>query len=147
MDESDASTQRRLGFRLRTSNDDGAHWSALSELSFYGADPERLDLANGASLLAFGGFDHRHGGLLAVAKRISTGYKASRVEMVNSVIWAISGAARADVKVRNLCTGKDLTSSATFGASGSSITVTVTESGAQGMSCVYALIGPESAIH
>ncbi|TSA51608.1 MAG: hypothetical protein D4R44_07605, partial [Actinobacteria bacterium] len=90
----DPQTGARVGMQVRTSTNDGASWSALSELSFWGADPDRLDLANGDSLLAFGGFDSRVGGLLAVAKKQTTSYKASRVESgIEKVIWVISGAA------------------------------------------------------
>ena len=95
IDKLDPRTNLRAGMQIRTSTNDGASWSELSELSFFAADPERLDLSNGDSLLAFGNFDQRQGGLLGVAKKISTNYKASRTESgMDSVTWTISGAAQ-----------------------------------------------------
>ncbi|MFM7893846.1 MAG: hypothetical protein ACKO8P_08550, partial [Actinomycetota bacterium] len=102
-----------------------------------------LDLANGTSLLAFGNFDQRRGGLLAVSKKISSGYSASRDEKVDQVSWVVSGANQADIKVKNLCLDKDLTSSATFGTSGSNVTVSLKDSS---VICAYILVGSSQAI-
>jgi len=147
IDKLDPATNLRSGMQIRTSTNDGASWTELSELSFYAADPDRLDLSNGDSLLAFGNFDHRFGGLLAVTKKVSTGYKASRMEKGReTVIWTISGAKQSDITIKNLCLNKDLTSSSTVAASGSNFTVTFVDSAAQGNGCVYALIGSEQAI-
>jgi hypothetical protein len=148
IDKLDPQTNLRTGMQIRTSTNDGASWSELSELSFFAADPERLDLSNGDSLLAFGNFDQRQGGLLGVAKKISTNYKASRTESnMESVSWTISGAAQSAIKVKNLCLDKDLTSSVKFATSGSNITATYTaDAGSKGNGCVYALIGTEQAI-
>lgn len=148
IDKIDMQTGLRSGMQIRTSTNDGASWTDLSELSFFAADPDRLDLANGDSLLAFGNFDQRQGGLLGVAKKISTNYKASRTETnMESVSWTISGAAQSAIKVKNLCLDKDLTSSVKFATSGSNITVMYTaEAGSKGFACVYALIGSEQAI-
>ena len=148
IDKLDPQTNLRTGMQIRTSTNDGASWSELSELSFFAADPDRLDLSNGDSLLAFGGFDQRQGGLLGVAKKISTNYKASRTESnMESVSWTISGAAQSAIKVKNLCLDKDLTSSVKFATSGSNITATYTaDAGSKGNGCVYALIGTEQAI-
>ena len=148
IDKIDMQTGLRSGMQIRTSTNDGASWSELSELSFFAADPERLDLSNGDSLLAFGNFDQRQGGLLGVAKKISTNYKASRTESgMDNVTWTISGAAQSAIKVKNLCLDKDLTSSVKFATSGSNITATYTaDAGSKGNGCVYALIGAEQAI-
>lgn len=148
IDKIDIQTGLRSGMQIRTSTNDGASWSELSELSFFAADPERLDLSNGDSLLAFGNFDQRQGGLLGVAKKISTNYKASRTESgMDNVTWTISGAAQSAIKVKNLCLDKDLTSSVKFATSGSNITATYTaDAGSKGNGCVYALIGTEQAI-
>ena len=148
IDKIDMQTGLRSGMQIRTSTNDGASWTDLSELSFFAADPDRLDLANGDSLLAFGNFDHRQGGLLGVAKKISTNYKASRTETgIESVSWVISGAAQSAIKIKNLCQDKDLTSSVKFATSGSNITATYTaDAGGRGNGCVYALIGAEQAI-
>ena len=130
-------------FEIRTSSNDGASWSTASSLSWMAGDPERLDLANGTSLLAFGNFDHRRGGLLAASKKISSGYSASRDEKVDQVSWVVSGAKQADIKVKNLCLDKDLTSSATFGTSGSNVTVSLKDSS---VICAYILVGSSQAI-
>ena len=106
-------------------------------------DPDRLDLANGDSLLAFGNFDQRKGGLLAVAKKISSTYKASRDEKVDQVTWTVSGAKQADISVKNLCLGTDLTSRATFTTSGSNLTVSLKDSS---VGCAYILVGTAQAI-
>ncbi len=148
IDQVDPTTKLRSGMQLRTSTNDGASWTELSELSFFAADPDRLDLSNGDSLLAFGGFDQQKGGLLGVAKKISTAYKASRTESdMQTVVWTISGASQADIKIKNLCLNSDLTASIKFATSGSNITATYTAAaGGHGSSCVYALIGSEQAI-
>jgi len=136
---------RKVGMQVRTSTNDGATWSSLSELSFFAADPDRLDLANGDSLLAFGNFDPRKGGLLAVTKKISTKYKASRVTSgLSGVVWTISGAKKTEIKLKNLCLGTDVTSKAKIAASGSNFKVTYTDATASG--CVYAVIGSVQAI-
>jgi hypothetical protein len=144
----DPSTNLATGLQFRTSTNEGLSWSDFSELSFFAADPDRLDLSNGDSLLAFGGFDHGQGGLLAVAKKSATNYKASRTEnFFEWITWTISGASQSDIKIKNLCTNKDLTSSVKFATSGSNISVTYTApAGGKGNSCVYALIGAEQAI-
>lgn len=148
IDQVDPTTKLRSGMQLRTSTNDGASWTELSELSFFAADPDRLDLSNGDSLLAFGGFDQQKGGLLGVAKKISTAYKASRTESdMQTVVWTISGASQSDIKIKNLCLNSDLTASIKFATSGSNITATYTAAaGGHGSSCVYALIGSEQAI-
>jgi len=148
IDKIDIQTGLRSGMQIRTSTNDGASWTDLSELSFFAADPDRLDLTNGDSLLAFGNFDHRQGGLLGVAKKISTNYKASRTESgMQTVVWTISGARQADIKIKNLCLNSDLTASIKFATSGSNITATYTaDAGGRGTGCVYALIGAEQAI-
>ncbi|MFM8955573.1 MAG: hypothetical protein ACKOH9_07285, partial [Actinomycetota bacterium] len=128
---------------IRTSSNDGASWSTATSLSWMANDPERLDLSNGTSLLAFGNFDHRRGGLLAVSKKISTGYASSRNEKFDQVSWVVSGAKQADIKVKNLCLDKDLTSSATFGTSGSNVTVSLKDSS---VGCAYILVGSSQAI-
>jgi hypothetical protein len=130
-------------FEIRTSSNDGASWSTASSLSWMAGDPERLDLTNGTSLLAFGNFDQRRGGLLAASKKISSGYAASRDEKVDQVSWVVSGAKQADIKVKNLCLDKDLTSGATFGTSGSNVTVSLKDSS---VGCAYILVGASQAI-
>ena len=128
---------------IRTSTNDGASWSSATSLSWMANDPDRLDLANGDSLLAFGNFDQRKGGLLAVAKKISSTYKASRDEKVDQVTWTVSGAKQADISVKNLCLGTDLTSRATFTTSGSNLTVSLKDSS---VGCAYILVGTAQAI-
>ncbi|MFM7897747.1 MAG: hypothetical protein ACKO97_02115, partial [Actinomycetota bacterium] len=133
---------------IRTSSNDGASWSTATSLSWMANDPERLDLANGTSLLAFGNFDQRRGGLLAVSKKISTGYAAFRRDENNTqIFWVVSGAKQADIKVKNLCLDKDLTSSATFGTSGSNVTVSLKDSSfVAAVGCAYILVGASQAI-
>ena len=128
---------------VRTSTNDGASWSAASSLSWLAPDPDRLDLANGTSLLAFGGFDQRIGGLLAVSKKISGTYSASRDEKVDQVTWIVSGAKQSDIVVKNLCRNRDETSASTFSTSGSNITVTFKDSK---VGCVFILVGASQAI-
>ena len=128
---------------IRTSTNDGSTWSAASTLSWIAPDPDRLDLPNGTSLLAFGGFDQRIGGLLAVSKKIAGTYSASRDEKVDEVTWVVSGAKQSDIKVKNLCRGRDETSNATFSASGSNITVTFKDSK---VGCVFILVGATQAL-
>ena len=143
--DTSAAGGRKVGMQVRTSTNDGATWSSLSELSFFAADPDRLDLANGDSLLAFGNFDPRKGGLLAVTKKISTKYKASRVTSGQTgVVWTISGAKKAEIKLKNLCLGVDVTSKAKFATSGANVKVTYSDS--VGSGCVYAVIGAVQAI-
>lgn len=140
------SSGRKQGMSLMTSTDNGATWSAVSEISFSAADPERLDIANGDSLLAFGNFDHRSGGLLAVTKKISSSYKASRTSVGQTgVEWLVSGASKADIIVKNLCLNSVVTSSATFTTSGSDTKITFTDTTTPG--CVYILVGSQQAIH
>lgn len=127
---------------VRTSSNDGASWSSPTKVPLYAADPERLDLANGDSLLAFGNFDHTKGGLLAVAKKARGSYSGSRQETVSSIGWTVSGASASDVKVMNLCTGRDLTSAAKVSGSSTSLSVSWSSSGGAGSTnCVYLLIG------
>lgn len=128
---------------IRTSSNDGTSWSAASTLSWMPNDPERLDLANGTSLLAFGNFDHRVGGLLAVSKKVAGTYSASRDEKVDQVTWTVSGAKQSDIKVKNLCRGRDETASATFTTSGSNLVVTFKDSS---VGCAYLLVGSSQAI-
>jgi hypothetical protein len=143
--DTSASGGRKMGMQVRTSTNDGATWSSLSELSFFAADPDRLDVANGDSLLAFGNFDSRKGGLLAVTKKVTTKYKASRVTSGQTgVVWTISGAKKTEIKVKNLCLGTDVTSKAKIAASGSYFKVTYSDATSSG--CVYAVIGAIQAI-
>lgn len=136
---------RKVGMQVRTSTNDGNSWSSLSELSFFAADPDRLDIANGDSLLAFGNFDPRKGGLLAITKKITTKYKASRVNSGQTgVVWTISGAKKQEIKVKNLCLGQDVTSKAKIVASGKNFKVTYSDVSTSG--CVYAVIGSVQAI-
>ncbi|NQV97835.1 MAG: hypothetical protein HQ486_08570 [Acidimicrobiaceae bacterium] len=45
IDKLDPVTNLRSGMQIRTSTNDGASWTELSELSFYAADPDRLDFS------------------------------------------------------------------------------------------------------
>ena len=129
---------------IRTSTNDGASWSSATPLtSFQAADPERLDLANGTSLLAFGNFDHSIGGLLAVSKKVSSPYSASRDEKIDSVSWVVSGAKASDVKVMNLCASRDVTSAAKISASGSNLSISYASSS---VGCVYLLLGASNIL-
>ena len=128
---------------IRTSTNDGASWSAASSLSWMANDPDRLDLANGTSLLAFGNFDQRIGGLLAVSKKISGTYSASRDEKLDQVTWTVSGAKQGDIAVKNLCRNRDETAAATFSTSGSNVVVTFKDSK---VGCVFILVGASRAI-
>lgn len=128
---------------IRTSTNDGASWGTATTLSWQANDPDRLDLANGDSLLAFGNFDQRRGGLLAVSKKIATAYSASRDEKTDQVIWTISGAKQSDVTVTNLCRGTNETANASFSTSGSNLTVTFKDSS---VGCAFILVGSAKAI-
>ncbi|MEY3977483.1 MAG: hypothetical protein RLZZ284_339 [Actinomycetota bacterium] len=128
---------------IRTSSNDGASWSEATTLSWIAPDPDRLDLPNGTSLLAFGGFDSRIGGLLAVSKKIAGTYSASRDEKVDQVTWVVSGATRSEIKVKNLCRGRDETANATFGTSGSNVTVTFKDST---VGCAFIVVGASQAL-
>ena len=128
---------------IRTSTNDGASWGAATALSWMANDPDRLDLTNGDSLLAFGNFDHRKGGLLAVSKKISTSYFASRDEKVDQVTWTISGAKQSDVTVKNLCRGTNETANASFSTSGSNLVVTFKDTS---VGCAFILVGASQAI-
>ncbi|NBY56983.1 MAG: hypothetical protein EBQ57_01365 [Actinobacteria bacterium] len=128
---------------IRTSTNDGVTWSAATTLSWIAPDPDRLDLPNGTSLLAFGGFDSRIGGLLAVSKKIAGTYSASRDEKVDQVTWVVSGATRSEIKVKNLCRGRDETANATFGTSGSNVTVTFKDST---VGCAFIVVGASQAL-
>ncbi|NCW84134.1 MAG: hypothetical protein EBV75_05365, partial [Acidimicrobiia bacterium] len=128
---------------IRTSTNDGASWGAATALSWMANDPDRLDLTNGDSLLAFGNFDHRKGGLLAVSKKISTSYSASRDEKVDQVTWTISGAKQSDVTVKNLCRGTNETANASFSTSGSNLVVTFKDTS---VGCAFILVGASQAI-
>jgi len=128
---------------IRTSSNDGASWGAATTLSWIAPDPDRLDLPNGTSLLAFGGFDSRIGGLLAVSKKIAGTYSASRDEKVDQVTWVVSGATRSEIKVKNLCRGRDETANATFGTSGSNVTVTFKDST---VGCAFIVVGASQAL-
>ena len=128
---------------IRTSTNDGASWGAATALSWMANDPDRLDLTNGDSLLAFGNFDHRKGGLLAVSKKISTSYSASRDEKVDQVTWTILGAKQSDVTVKNLCRGTNETANASFSTSGSNLVVTFKDTS---VGCAFILVGASQAI-
>ena len=128
---------------VRTSTNDGASWTSAGTIPLNIADPERLDLANGTSLLAFGNFDHTIGGLLAVAKKVTSPYSASRDEKVDSTTWTVSGAKTSDVKVKNLCKGTDVTSAAKIATSGSNLTVTYS---ASSVGCVYLVLGSSNIL-
>ena len=71
------------------------------------ADPERLDLENGTQLLAFGNFDGRYGGVIIVAKKVSSEYTFQRQKLEDTLTIQITGTdTLADVKVWNLCANK-----------------------------------------
>ena len=118
-------------------------------------DPERLDLADGTELYAMGGFDHRGGGVLIFAKRITNSYQIASVtgglpptgKSPNAVLtWTVKGATESDISVMNLCLNKKVSdiSGATVTMTTSNGVVTVVSADpANEHPCVYILVGPE----
>lgn len=137
---------------VRTSSDNGKTWSVPTSYGIEAPDPERIDLANGDSLLVTGGFDARAGGAILVLKKLDSKYKASRYNWAESSIWKIVGVSKEEVKIKNFCLNLDLTSSALFDSSGGTLSVfyedknPVSDPSLRSMSCVYAVIGPEQAL-
>ena len=132
---------------VRVSND-GTDWGEPEFLSWMASDPDRLDLADGRRLLAFGGFDQRSGGLLAVAAQIATPYSASRIDNLDSVEWRIRGALPSEVSARNLCRDTDESGDLDIVEEDGGIRV-VYRSDVQGpgsTSCVFLLVGEDDAL-
>lgn len=137
---------------IRTSSDGGKTWSLPTSRGLEAPDAERIDLTGGDSLLVTGGFDARAGGTILVLKKLASKYSASRSNWAESSIWKITGATKEDVKIKNFCLNLDLTSSALFDSSGSTLSVyfedknPVSDPSLRSMSCVYAVIGPEQVL-
>jgi hypothetical protein len=132
---------------IRTSSD-GVTWTEHEGLSWMASDPDRLDLSDGRKLLAFGGFDQRAGGLLALAEQIESPYSASRSETFDSTEWRILGADPSEIQARNLCTDIDETANLDISENGDGLQV-VYQSGTEGpgsTSCVFLLIGDTKAL-
>lgn len=132
---------------IRTSSD-GVNWAEDEALSWMAPDPDRLDLSNGRKLLAFGGFDQRAGGLLALAEQVETPYSASRSETFDSVEWRILGAGPAEIQARNLCRDADETANLETSEDDDGLRV-LYQSDAEGpgsTSCVFLLIGDTKAL-
>lgn len=127
---------------------DGTDWSEPEFLSWMASDPDRLDLINGRRLLAFGGFDQRSGGLLAVAERIDTPYAASRTDNFDSIEWRIRGAGPAEVSARNLCRGTDESDRLEILEDGDGVRVVYRSdtTGPGSTSCVFLLVGENDAL-
>ena len=127
---------------------DGVSWSDPELLSWMASDPDRLDLSDGRRLLAFGGFDVRAGGLLALAEEIETPYTASRRDGLSSVEWTIRGAAPDDISARNLCRDTDERDGLEIVEEDGGVRVTYRSDGEGpgSTSCVFLLIGEDDAL-
>ncbi|MFM8235950.1 MAG: hypothetical protein ACKN9N_06165, partial [Actinomycetota bacterium] len=123
--------------------------------SIAAADPERLDLANGTELLAYGNFDKRSGGVIVIAKRQKTSYSIQREQgtpgaspfAVNT--WSITGATQSQVTVWNFCLNKKYTdiagASVTYETVSGTLKVTARDP-SNANPCVYVLVGSEKVI-
>ena len=132
---------------IRTSSD-GVTWAQNEVLSWMAPDPDRLDLSNGRKLLAFGGFDQRAGGLLALAEQVESPYLASRSESFDGIEWRILAADPADIEAWNLCRDIDETTNLDISEDDGALRV-VYQSDAEGRgstSCVFLLIGDTKAL-
>ena len=132
---------------IRTSSD-GVTWAEDEALSWMAPDPDRLDLSNGRKLLAFGGFDQRAGGLLALAEQVESPYSASRSETFDGIEWRILGADPAEIQASNLCRNIDETANLEISEDDYGLRV-VYQSDAEGpgsTSCVFLLIGDTKAL-
>ena len=144
-----------FNFMVYRSGSDGLTWSDPEYLVSAG-DPDFLDLNNGSKLLAFGNFGPRSGSALIFAKRITSNYKITVVETLNTSIpsktWKVEGARADEVKVVNICLDIDLAN--TQGASveiketNGLLEVTASDSNETffNLSCVYILVGPEQVM-
>lgn len=118
------------------------------------ADPERLDLEDGTQLLAFGNFDGRYGGVIVVAKKVSSEYTFQRQKIEDTLTIQVTGTdTPADVKVWNLCAKKPAkkiaTASVEIAQAFGGLEVTIRDSGEpEGLvlGCYYALVGPSNVL-
>jgi len=121
-----------------------------------GGDPERLDLANGTELMAFGGFDNRAGGVIFIAKKYTTSYVITRQRGLSeaagpdvNTIWTVTGSTQSAISVFNFCLNKNVKdlpgANVTYEVSGSSIKVTARDPNGK-HSCFGVLVGPEKII-
>lgn len=128
---------------------DGMRWVENEVLSWMAPDPDRLDLSNGRKLLAFGGFDQRAGGLLALAEQVDTPYLASRSERgMDGIEWRIVGAGPEEIQAWNLCRNVDETLDLVISNDNDALRVSY-QSDAEGpgsTSCVFLLIGDTQAL-
>lgn len=137
---------------VKTSLDDGKTWINPVDYGIQMGDPEIDELSTGETILLGGGFDARRGGMIMVLKKNKTNYKASRLEFADQVTWKITGATKEQVKIKNLCLNTDETSNALFDFSAGVLTVFLQDKNPpadpslRGMTCFYALVGPEQAI-
>lgn len=126
-----------------------------STSSIAASDPERLDLANGTELLAYGNFDNRSGGVIVIAKRQKTSYSIQKEQGTPGVVpgsvitWSISGATQSQVTVWNFCLNKKYAdiagASVTYETVSGMLKVTARDpSNTHG--CVYVLVGSEKVI-
>ena len=147
VDRGDSAPHSQKITEIRTSSD-GVTWAENEALSWMAPDPDRLDLSNGRKLLAFGGFDQRAGGLLALAEQVETPYLAGRSETFDSVEWRILGADPAEIQARNLCRDVDETANLEINEDDDFLRV-LYQSDAEGpgsTSCVFLLIGDSEAL-
>jgi len=128
---------------------DGNDWELTEQLSWMANDPDRLDTSDGRELLAFGNFDHRQGGLLAVSERIESTYHAVREETPDGVRWELYGAEADEVSVQNLCFGSDETDSLSMQGGNGAVLVEYRADPAAGFgatNCVFLVVGDLRAL-
>ena len=118
------------------------------------ADPERLDLADGTELLAFGNFDGRYGGVIVVTKKVSSDYTFQRQKLEDTLTIQVTGTGTpADVKIWNLCANKPAkkiaTASVEIAQAVGGLEVTIRDSGEPKglvLNCYYALVGASKVL-
>lgn len=129
----------------------GTSTSSIAALN----DPERLDLANGTELLAYGSFDNRRGGVIVIAKRQKTSYSIQKEQGTPGVVpgavitWSISGATQSHVTVWNFCLNKKYAdiagASVTYETVSGMLKVTARDP-SNTHQCAYVLVGSEKVI-
>ena len=135
---------------------DGTTFGAATQYIKAG-DPDRLDLANGTELMAFGGFDNRTGGVIFIAKKYTNSYTITRDRGnppdplgpdVNTV-WTVAGSSQSQINVFNFCLNKsvkDITgATVTYETTGATIKVTARDPNSK-HNCFGVLVGTEKII-
>ncbi|MEI7698041.1 MAG: hypothetical protein WCJ16_07875 [Actinomycetes bacterium] len=135
---------------------DGTTYGAAAQYIKAG-DPDRLDLANGTELMAFGGFDSRTGGVIFIAKKYTNSYTITRDRGnppdplgpdVNTV-WTVAGSSQSQINVFNFCLNKsvkDITgATVTYETTGATVKVTARDPNSK-HNCFGVLVGTEKII-